>query len=329
MSQSVRIESLEDVEEEWEAILPSCSTNTVFVTPWWQRTWWRHFGEDSELRVLVFHDNDLTLGIAPLMLRDGVIGFLGDTDLFDYHDFLVPRGGEDQFYESLFGYLDAVAWRKVDLKSVPHNSPTIRYIPPLAERRGYTVEVVEEDVAPIAYLPSTWDEYMAGLSKKDRHELRRKIRRFEAAGTGGQHVYSSVESLQLHMEEFFRLHRISRQDKAEFLTPEREEFFLDVAVEFAARDQFKLTFLELDGVRVASCIIFDYLDSNLLYNSGYDPDYSDLSVGLLNKANAVKEAIDTGRRTFDFLRGDERYKYHLGAEGRPIYRIVIHRNECE
>ena len=325
MPPSVRIKDFEGVEEEWEAILPSCSTNTIFVTPWWQRTWWRHFGKDSELRLLELYDNGAALGIAPLMLRDGVVGFLGDTDLFDYHDFLVPRGNETPFYETLFGYLDTVDWRTMDLKSVPQDSQTLRYVPALAGRKGYAVEVVEEDMAPVASLPPTWDEYLDGLSKKHRHELRRKMRRFEAAGASRQYVCNSAESLPACMEEFFRLHRTSRQDKAKFLTPERERFFLDVAVELAARDQFKLAFLELDGVRVASCITFDYLDSNLLYNSGYDPGYSDLSVGLLNKALAVKEAIEAGRRTFDFLRGDERYKYHLGAKGRAIYRIVVRR----
>ena len=82
---------------------------------------------------------------------------------------------------------------------------------------------------------------------------------------------------------------------------------------------------ELDGVRVAACINFDYGDSYLLYNSGYDPAYSQLSVGFVNKAWSIKDAIESGKRTFDFLRGTERYKYDLGAEDRSIYTIRIRR----
>ena len=51
----------------------------------------------------------------------------------------------------------------------------------------------------------------------------------------------------------------------------------------------------------------------------------DLSVGLINKAYAIREAIEAGRRRFDFLKGAERYKYSLGGQDRAIYRIVVTR----
>ena len=76
---------------------------------------------------------------------------------------------------------------------------------------------------------------------------------------------------------------------------------------------------------MASCICFDYADTYLLYNSGYDPEYSSLSVGLLNKAFCIKEAIEVGRDTFDFLRGTERYKYDLGGKNSSVYQMVIRR----
>ena len=323
MSPAVRVEQFEDVQEQWEEILPSCSTNTIFITPWWQGTWWRHFGAGSELRVLTLHDNGTALGIAPLMLRDGVLRFLGGSDLFDYHDFLVPKGREAAFYHAFFDYLKSVDWHTVDLTSLPQDSPALRYLPSLAEKNGFAVEVLKEDMAPGMTLPSTWDEYLAGLSKKGRHELRRKWRRLEETGVSRQSVYKSPQTLPKNMQDFFRLHRASRPDKAEFMTPEREEFFADVAVELGARDQFRLTFLELDGVRVASCINLDYGESSLLYNSGYDPNYSQLSVGFLSNAMGVKDAIEAGKRYFDFLRGAERYKYDLGAKDQAVYQVVL------
>ena len=99
------------------------------------------------------------------------------------------------------------------------------------------------------------------------------------------------------MRDFFRLLRASRQDKNEFLTPERERFFLDIARESASRDQFRLYFLEVGGERVAACICFDYGDDYLLYNSGYDPGYSRLSVGLINKALAFRRRSKRAARS--------------------------------
>ena len=325
MPLEVRVEQFDGVQGEWEELLPSCSTNNIFVTPCWQRTWWRHFGEESELRLLSLRDNGAVLGIAPLMLKDGVIRFLGGTDLFDYHDFLVPKGSEAVFYSTLFDHLSNMDWHTIDLASLQEESPTLRHIPALAEQKGYTVGVLKEAMTPIMSLPSTWDEYLASLSRKARHELRRKMRRLEATGLSRQYLCESSETLRKCMQDFFRLHRASSPEKAKFLTSQREEFFLDAAVELGARCQFKLAFLELDGVRVASCIGFDYLESYFLYNSGYDPVYSHLSVGLLNTALAIKDAIAAGKRSFDFLRGNERYKYDLGAKDHTIYQLIVRR----
>ena len=297
----------------------------MFVTPWWQQTWWRNFGHQSDLSLLSVRENGRVLGIAPLMLTGDVLSFLGGTDLFDYHDFLVPKGNEVSFYGTLFGHLSTTDWRAIDLKSVPEDSPTLRYVQEVAEQNGLATALREEDKAPVACLPSTWEQYVSGLSKKNRHELRRKLRRVEGVGNNRQYVCDDPETLPRWMQEFFRLHRVSRPEKAEFLTPEREKFFTDIAVELGRRGEFRLAFLELDGVRVAACINFAYGDSYLLYNSGYDPAYGKLSVGLVNKALAIKEAIEAGKRQFDFLRGTERYKYDLGAEDRRVYQLTVHR----
>ena len=325
MTHSVRVGDFTTMNDEWEGILPLSSTNTIFVTPWWQRVWWRHFGEGYDLCILSVSDDDGVAGIAPLMLKGGVASFVGDKDLFDYLDFLVPRGKEEIFYNTLWDHVQGLAWDTLDLSSLPEDSPTLKYLPPLVERSGYAVEVAHEEMTPVAALPSTWDDYLLGLSKKDRHELRRKLRRLERADSTCQYVCNDVDALPGCMQDFFRLLRASSDDKLAFLTPERESFFIDVALELAPKHQFKLYFLEVDGVRVASCICFDYAGSYLLYNSGYDPSYSALSVGLLNKALCIRDAIEDGRDTFNFLKGSERYKYNLGAKNMAVHTLVVRR----
>ena len=325
MSYSVREEELNSIREEWEAILPSCSSNTIFVTPGWQDVWWRNFGEDSQLCILTIRNADALLGIAPLMVKDGVASFVGDKDLFDYFDFLVPLATEETFYEALCDYLLNLDWHTLELSSLPQESPTLRYLPAVADMLGVGAEVTREEMTPVASLPASWDEYLGGLTKKNRHELRRKLRRLEKTDNHRQYSIDDLDGLTDGMGDFFRLMRASSHEKDEFLTPEREQFFLDVAFELAPKDRFKLYFLEVSGVRVASCICFDYDDSYLLYNSGYDPNYSDLSVGLLNKALCIRAAIEEGRHSFNFLKGTERYKYDLGGTDKAVYDLVVRR----
>ena len=248
MTYSVRVGDFTTMNDEWEGILPLSSTNTIFVTPWWQRVWWRHFGEGSDLCILAISDEDGVAGIAPLMLNDGVASFVGDKDLFDYLDFLVPRGKEEVFYTGLWDHVKGLAWDTLDLSSLPEDSPTLQYLPPLVERSGFAVEVEHEEMTPMAALPSTWDDYLSGLGKKDRHELRRKLRRLEAADSSCQYVCDDVDVLPECMQDFFRLLKASSDDKMAFMTAERESFFIDVALELASKHQFKLYFLEVGGV---------------------------------------------------------------------------------
>ena len=325
MPVSVVVTEVEQLAEGWGDLLPSCWTNTVFVTPWWQTTWLDHFGDRSTARTIAARNGDGTLvGIAPMNVADGTVTFLGDTDLFDYRDFLVRKGGEDDFYSAVFDEIDSWEWDTLNLESVPEDSPTIRFATAIAGDKGWYVTVEEEDKAPFKSLPDNWDDYVSGLSKKYRHELRRKVRKLGNSGDVSQYD-CTPEMLPEHLPDFFRLHRLSSSKKAEFMTEARERFFTELMETAAARGRLKLSMLEFDGVRVAACINFDYEDSYLLYNSGYDPAYSQLSVGFVNKAWTIKDAIESGKRTFDFLRGIERYKYDLGAEDRSIYTIRIRR----
>ena len=82
----------------------------------------------------------------------------------------------------------------------------------------------------------------------------------------------------------------------------------------------------LDGRLAASSICFDYGSTRLLYNSGHDPDLRYYSVGLLLNALCLRDAIDQGKAYFDFLRGSESYKYHLGGRNRTLYQMVVTKN---
>ena len=325
MTISIQKENFESIADEWECILPHTGANTIFVTPWWQQLWWRRYGGDADLEILSIRKGESLLGIAPLMTRGDTLSFLGDTDLFDYHDFLVHEGSEDAFYSALWRHIENMEWKTMELKSLRESSETLQRFPSLAEGNGWAATVTDEDVSPYKDLQSTWDEYMAGLRKKDRHELRRKLRRLNNGNHATQYALRDPGDISDAMPEFFRLMRASRPDKDDFLTADREQFFMDLAQELASRDLFRLFFLELNDVRVASCICFDYNGSYLLYNSGYDPEYSALSVGLLNKALCIQDAIETGKKSFDFLRGSERYKYNLGGANQTIHELVITR----
>ena len=326
MSPFTRLASYRDREEQWRDLLSTSAVDTIFITPQWQKVWWDQFGDGAEMLLLSLQGQNGIEGMAPLARREGTITFIGSQDLFDYNDFLVSKGAESRFYSYLLNHLDGEEWETIELFSVPENSPTLTYLPDLARRHGHSVEVKEEDVAPGLNLPGSWDGYLEGLSKKDRHELRRKLRRLYSADQEFRlsKVTDPVE-IENNLESFFVLMRTSRGAKHHFLTPAREQFFRKVTAEMSMIGVFKLFFLDQGGQPVAAAMCFDYGPARLLYNSGYDPAYHYFGVGLMLKALCLKDAIEDGKSYFDFLRGSEPYKYDLGGKDRTVYQLVVTR----
>ena len=327
MSCLTRIDSYQSAEGRWQPLLSMSAADTLFITPQWQRVWWDQFGNGSEMLLLSFQTDRNVEGIAPLMRRNGTISLIGSEDLFDYNDFLVSRDAETRFYPCLLDHLAGEEWDTLDFSSLSEDSPTLKYLPDLAKAQGYGVEIREEDVVPGVALPATWDAYLQVLRKKDRHELRRKLRRLSSVEGGfAWYKVSDPDEVESSLEDFFRLMRYSREVKAHFLTEPRERFFRNVAREMADAGVVKLFFLDMGGTKAAAAMCFDYGQSRLLYNSGYDPEYRFYSVGLLLKAFSIKDAIDEGKAYFDFLRGAEPYKYDLGGKDRNLYKMVVTRN---
>jgi CelD/BcsL family acetyltransferase involved in cellulose biosynthesis len=62
-------------------------------------------------------------------------------------------------------------------------------------------------------------------------------------------------------------------------------------------------------------------DGYYLYNSAFDRTYADASPGVVLIASLIEFAIEEGQMIFDFLKGDETYKFRLGARPRPLFEV--------
>ena len=82
--------------------------------------------------------------------------------------------------------------------------------------------------------------------------------------------------------------------------------------------------MEVDGRKAAALFNFEYNGRIWVYNSGLDPDaFGSLSLGVVLTAKAIEHAIENKNKIFDFLRGNETYKYRFGAQDTYIYRETI------
>ena len=317
---------------EWNRLLQRSCCDTIFLTWEWQSTWWKHLGE-GDLLLLGFRadDDGRLVGIAPLFhtqtdSRESILHLVGCRDVSDYLDLIVEQGQEDIVYPALLDYLETEGpeWGLADFCNIPEGSTTFVRLRELAEARGYQTLVEIEDVCPIIDLPATWDEYLMTLSKKQRHEVRRKMRRADAEVDTRFVVVGPEHNLETEIGIFVDLHQKSSPEKDEFMDPQMVGFFYDVAQVLQDQGWLQLVFVEMDGEKAASLLNFDYGGSILVYNSGYDPArFYHLSPGIIVTARSIEHAIALGRAKFDFLRGDEVYKYRFGAQDTKVRRLLV------
>ncbi len=324
MKYAITAETFESASSCWLNPQHPLRWECVFVLPNWLQVWWREFGSGADPYLCsVRQEADTVIGIAPLLVRGGNASFIGSADVCDYLDFVIAPGREQDFFNVLLDSLRQRGVTHLDLRPLRPDSTVLTDLVGVARDRGCEVSCNPYDVALELDLPATWDEYLLILSGKQRHEVKRRLRRLWEAGNIEYRIVEDGEAVRDVMGTFLELFRESREDKAAFMTSRMESFFRSLAEAMAEIKLLKLGILEFNGLPVAAVMCFDYNDTVYLYNSGYDTQYSSLSVGLLSKVLCIKDNIQRGKKRFDFLKGAETYKYRLGGKEIPLYSCQI------
>lgn len=322
------------LKPQWNTLLARSRFDTLFLTWEWQTAWWRCLGE-GELCLLAWRQDDDLVAIAPLYVTEAENGrrcvhIVGCIEVSDYVDLIVAAGYEEAIFASLLDWLlgpDAPTWDELDFCNLPQVSLTYQLLPEVAAGRGLPAITHLEDVCPIIELPGDWESYLSQrLDKKQRHEVRRKLRKIEREVQIHWYVVDATCNLAAEAEAFIQLHKLSKAEKHEFMTPEMEGFFHELIQVMYQAGWLHLAFLDIDGQKAAAMLSFIYKGRLLVYNSGYDPhQYAELSPGIVLTSYVIRDAIERGCHIFDFLQGDEVYKYRFGATDTAVYRTRIRR----
>jgi CelD/BcsL family acetyltransferase involved in cellulose biosynthesis len=318
---------------EWNSLLDPRRSDNLFTGWYWQRIWWEHLGRGT-LCVVTIRDGEGALrGIGPWFVEetDGrrIVRFIGCEEVSDYLDFLLMPGHEEEALGALLDFMlsgEAPEWDSFELCNIPQDSMTLDLLPQLAEARGLTTEVIVADVCPVVPLEGTYEDYLAGLDKKQRHELRRKRRRAEGHPVDW-YIVGQEHDLDAEIDRFLALMAMSTGEKADFLKqPGHRAFFREMGKVMFEQGRLELIFLTVGGSPAATMWQFTCGERTLLYNSGLNQaDYAFLSPGIVLLTHSIEDAIRRGMKKYDFLRGDEAYKYRMGGVATTVHTIFIRR----
>jgi len=330
-------EGFRRLRPEWDELLSTSSSDSLFLTWDWMYTWWKHLGGGRRLSILAVRSAGELIAVAPLALRrpDYVrltpfssleflgTGFAGS----DYLD-LIVRAGREQ--HALAALADHLARGKVmlDMARV-RKGPSLAS--DLAARMGgqdWGLSEATTGVCPYIDLAGqTWVSYLAGLGPAHRANLNRRLRNLARSGDWLFAEAGSDEERREFFDQLIHLHTLRRRElggSEAFHTPGLLAFHEEFSALARAHGWLRLYLLRLDGRPVAAFYGFRYGPTFYFYQSGFDPAYAKQSVGLVAMGLTIRKALEEGAAEFDLLHGDEKYKSLWARQHREIGRLEIY-----
>ena len=330
-------EALQDRKSEWDHLCTLCASDNPFLTFEYQQAWWQTRGggewpESSQLVLVAGFEGDQLIGLAPLFHANNLAGqsvlmFVGAIEVSDFLDFIAKPEDLPVFIAGLLDFLTTDPalpnWECLDFHNILEDSPSLDLLKSEAERRGWTHQKIHLQRAPYIPLPDDYDTYLEGLDKKQRHEIRRKQRNIIQSPHTEAFVFT--EDLNTLQADTLSLLELMAQDpsKKDFLSPAMRQHLRNTAQVAYDAGWLQLAFLTLDGRKAAANMAFRYKKRLWLYNSGWEWEFRDYSPGWVLLTQLIKWAIENKISEFDFMRGDEPYKYKFGAVDRQIFRVTL------
>ncbi len=324
---------LDRLEKEWNELLTVSASHVPFLRHEYIRAWWQGMGggewSHGELYVVTARGEDGGLvGIAPLFLTDNRDGeralmLLGSIEISDYLDVIARSEDLLAFLEALLVHLSgdlAPDFSLLDWYNLLESSPTLPAMQAAAEKLGWSYAHEPLQHCPYIPLPGDWEKYICGIDKKQRHEIRRKMRRAEDHALPVRwYIVEDGTGLDQEVDAFLDLMAYD-SDKAKFLTPAMRQQLHTITLAAHRAGWLQLAFVEVNGEKAAGYLNFDYMNHIWVYNSGIDFRFSGLSPGWVLLGHLLRWANEQKRQYFDFMRGNEDYKYRFGAIDRQVMR---------
>ena len=324
-------------EQDWNSLLSQSETDVPFLRYGYLRSWWEYKGggewpDESRLMLITGWENNTLVAIAPLFStansQEKKILFLGSIEISDYLDFICLPAYKDIFIELVLDSLHNTSeeFARIELVNLPKISTSVQLLGDLAQKTNWKAAVEDAYHTPAIHLASDWEAYLAGIDKKQRHEIRRKLRRAEENSDSIKwYIAKEPEKLDADINAFISLMEMDDKKK-DFLSARMRDQMRSIIHWAFGEDILQLSFLEIDGKKAASYLCFDYNTHLMVYNSGFDYSFGEYSPGWVLLSYLIQHAINSGKAYFDFMRGNESYKYRFGAEDGFVLKVTLDRS---
>jgi CelD/BcsL family acetyltransferase involved in cellulose biosynthesis len=317
--------------DAWNRLHASVETATTFQSHTWQQAVIQTLGKPGRLRLITVWKGPgaLVAVVAMTMRDDGLLESLG-APVSDYLDPLIDPARERDVWPVLLKVLSELRSPKrptVTLHNIRDAAPCRAILRELAPAEGFCLEEKQVEATPVLSLPTTWDGYLAALDPHERKETRRKLNKVQTKAQS-RLVRCSPDPAEIAktLSHTFALMEQAPGEKGHAIRTTIRPLLEKAAPPMIQSGQLWLTTLYLDNEPAAVSIEFPHATGPQLYNCGFDAAKKEWSPGVVLTCLIIQQAIESGSREFDLLRGREPYKYKLGAKDRPLWMITLRKS---
>jgi CelD/BcsL family acetyltransferase involved in cellulose biosynthesis len=329
-------EQFMQLRDEWNALLESSASNCIFLTHEWLSTWWKHLADQRRLLILTARDSGQLVGIMPLSERPAQVSrmmprsyeFVGSGIIgSDYLDMIASKGQEPEVACAFAQQLNRTGVI-VQLSQLRSENCVVSLLAEYLKQDNWTVMDLKQNICPYIDLRGhTWDTYLSTVGSNLRKNVNRYIRNLPRDFEMRLLCAQSQAEAQLALEALIDLHHKRWGAKGEseaFQSASSIAFHREFADIAAEHGWLRILVLYLNETPAAALYGWFYGSVFYFYQSGFDPAYNRNSVGVATMALSIKTAMEEGATEYDFLHGDEEYKFHWTRQTRDLGRLELY-----
>ncbi len=321
-------EEFEALKVNWEKLFELASPKSIFLTWEWLFTWWCHFGTGNKLLLItVWNLQNQLVGVAPFyyrikgcLLPDKSIHFLGNNAVAsDFLDFLIVADNRQEIFGQITQYLEKLEWDYLELNDLATNSETLIWLNEWCQQKKYRFFKIHDEFCPYISLTQSYEDYLAGLGKRTRRNIRNFERRLEKDFQVKFNLWQQNSLPDNLIEATVQLHELRQKNKGQyspFLETDIQSFHRDLVARLVQKRAIVFNFLTCGEKIIGILYLFDDRENFYLYQGGYDPQFipSSLNITQVMIAQTIKFAIENGRHSYQLLRGQNDLKKSFSTQ---------------
>jgi len=306
------LERLDVFAEDWRRL--AGNDVSPFHTFGWNRAWYRHLAgrkKSVKIAVFVFWRKGAVVGILPCYQKGSELRLAGDEDC-DYQDILVREEKIiPQMLARVFTYLKK---ENCDLHfcCLADTGKLLHQLNIAAKKLEYPNFSRKSCPCPWFEMGENGETFLAKQKTKVRKRVRAALRKMEKHAPGYRcRIYEEGEINPNLIERIADLHirnQYRKQGKSVF----ESQKFRDFVAEAALRRDVGISIVTLEneqGELIAFDLGFQRGKRFSVYLGSFEAEYSSCSPGTVLLYLQIEEWTKRGVEIYDFLCGNESYKY--------------------